>query len=148
MELKYMKEFIVLTEIGNYTAAADELFISQSSLTKHIQSLEGELGVPLFDRSTRKVVLSSYGRALLPYAIRLVEVCDEVNETLTRMNKYTDTSLRLGLLPSFAAYGIIEAVTQLKKEHPILSVTMQEGGLQELKKMLQDGSCKIGRAHV
>ena len=143
MELKYLQEFVVLAEIGNYTPAADELYISQSSLTKHIKSLESELGVPLFERTTRKVSLTPYGRALLPYAMRIVAVSDELNEALVRMTRDTDTTLRLGVLPSFMAYGVMDAMTQLKKQHPTFSITLKEGGLNDLKKELIEGQCNV-----
>ena len=56
MELSYIREFVVLAETGNYLEAADALFIAQSSLSRHIKSIELDLGSPLFDRTTRKVV--------------------------------------------------------------------------------------------
>ena len=53
MELSYIREFVVLAETGNYLEAADVLFIAQSSLSRHIKSIEADLGAPLFDRTTR-----------------------------------------------------------------------------------------------
>mgnify|MGYP000270200484 CR=1 FL=1 len=70
MELSYIREFVVLAETGNYLEAADALFIAQSSLSRHIKSIELDLGSPLFDRTTRKVVLNGFGQAFLPYAKR------------------------------------------------------------------------------
>lgn len=63
MELSYIREFVVLAETGNYLEAADALFIAQSSLSRHIKSIELDLGSPLFDRTTRKVVLNGFGQA-------------------------------------------------------------------------------------
>lgn len=65
MEIKYLSEFVTLAKTKNYMEAADILYISQSSLSKHIQSIERELGVTLFDRSTRRVKLSADGNLLL-----------------------------------------------------------------------------------
>ena len=63
MELSYIREFVVLAETGNYLEAADTLFIAQSSLSRHIKSIEMDLGAPLFDRTTRKVSLNGFGQA-------------------------------------------------------------------------------------
>ena len=52
MELNHVKEFIALTKTENYLEAAENLFTSQSSLSKHIKSLEAELGTTLFDTSS------------------------------------------------------------------------------------------------
>ena len=53
MELKYLCEFLVIAELGNFTLASDELFTSQSSLSKHIKSLEKELGGACREGETR-----------------------------------------------------------------------------------------------
>ena len=74
MDIQYFSEFIKLVEIGNFMEAADELFISQSTLSKHINALEKELEVSLFDRTTRRVKLTQAGRALLPYAVKIVQL--------------------------------------------------------------------------
>ena len=58
MELKYIREFVSLAETSNYFETAERLFITTSSLSRHIKALEEELGMPLFDRTTRKVVLN------------------------------------------------------------------------------------------
>ena len=64
MDINYFKEFVVLAQTGNFMEAADILYSSQSTLSKHIKSMESELGVPLFDRTTRKVKISKYGQLL------------------------------------------------------------------------------------
>ena len=82
MELSYIREFVVLAETGNYLEAADALFIAQSSLSRHIKSIELDLGSPLFDRTTRKVVLNGFGQAFLPYAKKMVEIQEEYENVL------------------------------------------------------------------
>lgn len=62
MEIDYIREFVTLADVGNYMEAADILFISQSTLSRHIKSIEEDLGAPLFDRTTRKVVINDFGK--------------------------------------------------------------------------------------
>lgn len=76
METVYMKEFLVLAKMCNYSRAADELYISQSSLFNHIKALEAELSVPLFERSGKKIVVSEYGQMFLPYARRIIDATE------------------------------------------------------------------------
>ena len=71
-KLNHVKEFIALTKTENYLEAAENLFTSQSSLSKHIKSLEAELGTTLFDRTTRQVKLNEAGKVFLKYAQQLV----------------------------------------------------------------------------
>ena len=68
MNTEYIHEFVVLAETKNFWEASERLFMNQSTLSKHIKSLEIELGVPLFTRTTRRVELTNYGHTFLPYA--------------------------------------------------------------------------------
>lgn len=71
METRYVREFMVAAEIGNYFEASEILSISQSSLSKHIMALENDIGQPLFERIGRRCVLSDFGKFFLPYAKEL-----------------------------------------------------------------------------
>ena len=67
MNTEYLKEFVVLAETKNFGEASDRLYMNQSTLSKHIKSLENELGINLFLRTTRRVELTNYGQTFLPY---------------------------------------------------------------------------------
>lgn len=67
MNTEYLKEFVVLAETKNLGEASDHLYMNQSTLSKHIKSLENELGINLFLRTTRRVELTNYGQTFLPY---------------------------------------------------------------------------------
>jgi len=68
MDTLYYREFIVLCDVLNYAEAADQLSLSESSLSRHIKAMESELGVQLFERTTRSIKLTSYGHIVLHYA--------------------------------------------------------------------------------
>ena len=68
MNTENLKEFIVLAETKNFWEASERLYMNQSTLSKHIKSLENDLGVALFTRTTRRVELTNYGEIFLPYA--------------------------------------------------------------------------------
>lgn len=77
-------EFVTLTEKKNFLEAAECLFISQSCLSKHIKKLETEIGVELFERTTRTVVLTEFGQMLLPYARKMVSLEYEFEKNVHR----------------------------------------------------------------
>ena len=77
MELSQLRYFQTLSRLEHFTRAAEELHISQPSLSKSISNLEEELGVQLFDRHNRSVHLNGYGRALLVHADRILREVDE-----------------------------------------------------------------------
>jgi len=85
MEMKQVKYFLTVAELGSFSAAADNLYISQSSLSKQIMALEKELGFALFDRSKRMIVLTEAGATFRKYARRLH---DEYEEMLDNLKQY------------------------------------------------------------
>ena len=71
MELRNVKTFIKIAEIGNFSRAASDLGYAQSTVTMQIQTLERELGVSLFERNGKSAVLSAAGKEFLDYAYDL-----------------------------------------------------------------------------
>ena len=74
MELRNIKSFIKVAEFENFSKAAEVLGYAQSTITLQIQQLEQELGVNLFDRIGKRVLLSEKGRAFLSYANDMVQL--------------------------------------------------------------------------
>ena len=68
METNYIPEFLALAEYGSSYVAAEKLFTTQSTLLRHIQSIEDEFGMPLFDRTRKGFLLNEAGKVFLPYA--------------------------------------------------------------------------------
>lgn len=78
MKIEWLREFLALAQTLNYRIAADTVFVSQSTLSKHIKCLEGEIGVDLFKRSTKSVSMTENGKLFLGYAERIIHEYDEV----------------------------------------------------------------------
>lgn len=76
MNTERLYEFLVSSRVLNYSRAAKALYISQPILTRHIQALEAELGVPLLKRTTHGVALTEAGRLLSNQTEGLLEKCD------------------------------------------------------------------------
>ena len=114
MEISYLKEFVVLAQTGNFMEAADILYSSQSTLSKHIKSIESELGISLFDRTTRKVKISKYGSLFLPYARKIVEIQEKYAVNL-KLNLETKSEvLNLGSIYGLAQYKITDILVALR----------------------------------
>ena len=104
MQLNYLCEFVVLAERRSYALAADELFLSESSLSRHIKKLEEELGFPLFRRSTRRVELTEFGAALLGSARRAEELQNEIDRLTAEYRKADRSVLTISAIETFAHY--------------------------------------------
>jgi LysR family transcriptional regulator, transcription activator of glutamate synthase operon len=112
METEHLKEFVMLAEVGNYLDAAERLFISQSSLSKHIQSLEKELGVALFERTTRKISLSPAGSAFLPFAKAMIADMKAGADAVNLAVEASQKILSVGVIPSLDSYGISDILSE------------------------------------
>lgn len=78
MDMFQLKYFVSAASIGNFTLASYENSISQSSFSKQIMSLENELGVKLFERKKRNIILTPAGTQFLEYAYRMLNTYDEM----------------------------------------------------------------------
>jgi DNA-binding transcriptional LysR family regulator len=115
---------VALAETNNFQEAANNLFISQSSLSKHISAIEKELGVQLFDRSTRNVKLSKYGRLLLPYAYKVVQLEREYTNDINCEIKKNMDRITIASTSQMFQYSITEILTQYKRQHISTSFNM------------------------
>lgn len=87
MTLVQLRHFVVLARLGSYVQASKELFVTQSALSRSIQSLEDELGQPLFDRLGRRTEPTPFGRDVLQRAQSLVNDADALRQ-LPPMSDY------------------------------------------------------------
>jgi LysR family transcriptional regulator, transcription activator of glutamate synthase operon len=143
MDINYFKEFVVLAQTGNFMEAADILYSSQSALSKHIKSMESELGVPLFDRTTRKVEISKFGRLLLPYARQIAEVHDKYNAVLKSSLETDREVLNLGSIYGLAQYKITDVLVKFKKSRPQSTLNVMQASSKDLTDMLRQGKCEM-----
>lgn len=138
MKTEYVREFVVLAETQNFLQAADQLFISQSSLSKHMKTLEEEIGGPLFERTTRKVALSYTGMLFLPYAKEMVALQDKFRALLQRHTDEMASKVSVGMVTT--RYGIPEALATFQRECPKFQLEIIEEGSSALLKMIQEGT--------
>lgn len=124
MEIKQVQCVLAVAAAGSFSTAAEELYISQSSLSKLIMALEKELGVELFDRSRRKIALTPAGEAFLPHARSMDTAWRAL---LADMAVYQATpSLAIVAIPVIAQYGISSYVAEFRRAHPDIVLTLEE----------------------
>lgn len=143
MNINYFKEFTVLAETRNYWEAAERLYLNQSTLSKHIKSMENDLGVPLFDRTTRTVELTEFGAALLPYAKTIVQIQFEYSAMLLQKKNYQNNLVTIGSIPSMPQYGITGLLLDFQRAHPECTPKVIEEDSTILKKMLLHKKCEL-----
>lgn len=125
MEIRQIQYFISIVDTGSFSAAADEHYISQSSLSKVIISLEKELGVTLFDRSKRKVSLTEGGEAFLRHARQLNA---DNKAMLIELDGYKSAadSFSVAAIPVLPQYGLATIIAQFRDQHPHFRFSLEE----------------------
>ena len=144
MELDYLREFVVLAQTCQFQEAANQLFMSQSSLSKHIKTIEKDLGAPLLIRTTRKVELSEFGKAFLPYAIQIADLQHDYTVNLLPEFKDDHGSITIGGIPLVNFYKLdYRFMEWFSEQYPDLQVTFAEHNDQTLCNMLANGRCDL-----
>lgn len=125
MEIRQIQYFLSIVDTGSFSAAAEEHYISQSSLSKMIIALEKELMVTLFDRSKRKVSLTEAGEAFLKHARKLLADNTAMLVELDRYKSAID-SFSIAAIPVLPQYGIATAIAQFTDKNPYIRFSLEE----------------------
>lgn len=143
MNTDNLREFVVLAETKNFWEASDRLYMNQSTLSKHIKCLENELGVDLFTRTTRRVELTGYGWAFLPYAKSITHFEYEGLSNLQRLKNIENGLLTIGVFPSMPQYHITQLFSQFQIMYPDATIRTTEDDPVNLMSYLENESCEI-----
>lgn len=129
IELRPLRQFVVLAEELHFGRAAARLHMTQPPLTQAIQSLERRLGAALFERTQRSVSLSSAGAALLPEVRRLLQMADELPQRAQAAAEGLAGRLRLAFVSSIA-YGPLPAwLRSFRAAQPQVTLQLREATL-------------------
>lgn len=144
VKYRQLRAFQLAAEFGSFAAGAAKLFVSQPSFTMLIKELEVELGVRLFDRTTRHISLTAAGR---DFQIRIQRPLMDIEEAYNRMRDLAEVkrgSLVLGALPSMAIRLIPPTLKELQKSHPTLQIRVIEVHNDVMLEMLQTNEVELG----
>lgn len=143
MELSFLQDFVVLAETQKFSAAAQKLHISQSTLSRHIQALEAELGCVLFHRTTRDMELSAYGTLYLPYARKILHTANTAELRLRDYSASQEKTVQIGVVHNPDLYQVSECLMAFQSAFPDLSVSVTEGTVSDLAAELTAGRLKL-----
>lgn len=143
MTIEQMREFVILAEERNYLVAADMLFSTQATLSRHIMAMEKELGFPLFNRSTKKIELTQEGSRFLVYARRAMKLQDDYLAELECAKRSMSESLTVGYNALVTFYDFTEKLTQFMTIQPKIPIKIVEDDTDILIKAVLNGSCDI-----
>lgn len=136
MTSEQLRYFITIVDTGSYMDAALELNISQSSVSKQIQALERELGISLFDRSSRKAKLTQEGRELLPEARSVLAKLDHLVYSASKLQPGYSKRLTVATLPFMGYLGLYASLSRFEIENPDYHLTFIEEEEPQLMRRL------------
>jgi len=126
LELRHLRYLLAVAEQGSFTRAAEELRISQPTLSQQIKQLERTVGVQLLDRTGRTVQLTDSGRVYVHYARRALQDLAAAERAVHDVQDLSRGALRLAMTPTFTAYLIGPLVEQLRARHPGITLDVRE----------------------
>lgn len=116
-QIAAMRLFTRLAERGSFSAAARDLRIKQSTASKWIAELEGQLGVSLVERTTRSLHLTDDGRRLLGHAVQVLAAFDEMNRDLREQSPEPSGRMRLSIPVVYGRLFVVPAVAAFLRRH-------------------------------
>ena len=144
MELRQLEYFRMTAKLRNLTRAAAELEVSQPNITVAIQKLESLLGLRLFDRSQKQVLLTAEGEIFLR---RVEPALDILHDALRELEDYKNLSkgnIRIGIPPMIGAYLFPRICSDFQKIYPHLSISLYEEGSMAIRENLEAGELDFG----
>ncbi len=125
LNLHKLNVFATIADTGSFTAAADQLYLTQSAVSQHIRDLEAQLGTELFVRGRSGATLTDAGETLLDYARRLLWLMAEAESAVTDVAHLSDAQLHLGATSTAAVYLLPQWVRRFRQDYPSLRVALQ-----------------------
>lgn len=137
MELRQLRYFVKSAETENFSLAAQECFVVQSTLSQQVKQLEEELGTQLFDRIGKRIVLTDAGRTFLDFARKTLDDAEAGRQCLEDMKQLKTGNLRIG-----ATYGLSVLLTKSMQrfcpQYPDIQFNIRFECANELLEMLHN----------
>ena len=144
MEIHQLIYFVAVAETGSFSRAAERCNVAQPSLSQQIQKLEQELGEPLFDRLTRRVVLTDAGRNLLPRATTILAELQDIKHSMKQETDASNGTLNVGFIPTIAPFVLPQVIRHFSQDFPKARLSVHEDLTDALVRDLIDGKLDVG----
>ncbi len=144
MELRDLRCFLAIVETGSFTKAAEQVFVSQPSLSKSVKRLEQELQVSLLERSTRFVRITDAGHILYEQGKRALQVLEEVPVRLEDLKQVQQGSIKIGIPPLIGTLFFPELAREYHDKYPNIQLELTELGAKLIWQLVENGEVHIG----
>jgi LysR family transcriptional regulator, low CO2-responsive transcriptional regulator len=130
--LTQLRSFLAVLETGSVTAAAEELYVTQPSVSAAVSALSKELGVDLTNRMGRSVEPTAAGEAFAPYAAHVIGLLDQGGRAAREVAGAAARELRIAAVTTAAEHIVPQLVQEFSASHPELTLTLDVGNRQRV----------------
>jgi len=145
MEIRQLRSFQAVAETGSFTKASQRVHLTQAAVSMQIRLLEEELGVPVFSRVNKKVLLTQAGEILLRHANRILKEHDDAKIEVADLSGEQRGRLRIGTASTrVSSYPLPEILHQLKLKHPLVELSVIGSTSYSIVKNILKNNLDIG----
>ncbi|MGX2959697.1 LysR family transcriptional regulator [Peribacillus sp. JNUCC 23] len=144
MDWHQLKYFQTLANIGNFTRASVELVLSQPALSRSISRLEEEIGVPLFERKSRGVILNKYGEIFLQHANRALLEIDAAKQEINDLINPLHGTISLAFIQTLGSSFVPELISAFQKEASGINFQLYQHATSKILSQLASTEIDIG----
>jgi len=143
MELRHLRYFKAVAEQCSFSGAARTIYVSQSALSEQVADLERELGVPLFDRSERKLRLTAQGEVFLLESNKVLEIADRAVAVARRSYRGEVETLRIGFFAGGLGAHFAGLIRRFRNDRPGVQVSLIEKTPVDQTRALLEGAIDV-----
>ena len=144
MELQQLRYAVAIAEEQSFTRAAERCFVVQSALSRQIKSLESELGVRLFARTSRKVEATPAGEAFVEQARLCLGAAERAKVAAAAAHGDIRGALTIGVIPTVTAVDVAAVLGAFRRSYPEVGVNVRTGGSDEFLRRIAAGELDVG----
>lgn len=144
MELRVLRYFLMVAKEQNFTKAAQQLHITQPTLSRQLASLEEELGVRLFVRGNRTVTLTDEGILLKRRALEIIELEDRAVEEVKGVQEVVEGTVTIGCGEFLAVEILADICRTYKEKYPLVKIAMHTAAADDIYEKMNKGLVDIG----
>jgi DNA-binding transcriptional LysR family regulator len=145
MDLRHVRTFVTVADLGTVSKAAERLRIAQPALSRHISDLEQELGLKLFDRVGRRLLITGEGEQLLADCRGLLNYVSGIGERAQDLRRGDVGVLKVAATPLHIEGVFSQFLHRYAKRYPNVQVRVVEGSGLEILSMLERGEIHLGQ---
>lgn len=139
MEIRTLRYFLAVAREENMTRAAEQLHVTQPTLSKALKALEDELGKKLFTRHSFSIRLTAEGVLLRNHAEDLVSMADKITQEFVTLDDITGGDIYLGMAESYQIRILARAIKEFRQQYPELHYHITSGDTEQVTEKLDKG---------